>query len=140
MAEYSIGEIQFFTFPYPGDAITRPMTEIEVRAGVDYHSTWVTGTVGRPMQILCLVDVTDLAAGIALIEAANAMIGTAQQVTWNDAQFDKLFDILDVQPGNDNGGIKPIALGVGGIEGASGAIVELIVTLIGTNEDLPEPP
>lgn len=131
---YSIGSITFLTFPYPSEAFARNQTEIEMRAGVDYHSTWVTGERGRPMQILAMADVADWSAGQTLITNAFAQIGTAVQITHNGGQGANLYDVLDVQPGNQNGGISPLVLGVGGLSGTSGAIVELIYTIIETGE------
>jgi len=137
MATYLIGALEFLTFPYPAEAFRRNMTEIEVRAGVDDQSIWVNGMRGRPMDILAVRDFDTLENAALGIEECFALIGTSVEITWADVTFPRLFDILDCRPGNENGGIRRIIGGVGGVEGTSTAMLEVVFTIIESSEAVP---
>lgn len=135
---FFIGAFQFLDiigFPDPA----KPQVAIEARPGTNAHALWLTGTRGRPVQLVTWRDCANLAAAIAAYESYIASIGASVNVTWADYVFDYQFDILDVVEAPS--GIKRIAYGIGGVGGTSGALAMCQWTLIGnrTPKFVPEP-
>jgi hypothetical protein len=138
MSTYTIGGVSFITFPYPAQALARRETETETRAGVDYHSTWVTGVRGRPQKMLAEADASDWAAGQAFIQSVYNLIGTTVVIVHNGDELPHYFDVLDVEPAGENGGLQPVIGSSGGLA-AGAALVRLTITIIETDIDVPAP-
>lgn len=138
---HTIGGIAFIDFSDPTGALKRRMTELETRAGVAGHSIWINGERGEPTKIRAVVDVADVAAGIAKMQEIYDLIGTAVEIVWANFEFPNLFDVQRVDPlvQGDANGVQVIALGVGGTQGTSGAFVACELTIIETDEEVPAP-
>lgn len=139
---FSIGGIAFVEFSDPTGALKRRMAELETRSGVPYHSLWIHSERGQETPLRAFVDVADAAAGVSKLQELYDLVGTAVAIVWAGVEFPNLFDVVRVEPlsqGEING-VQVIAIGVGGTQGTSSAVVRAEITVIETDEPVPEEP
>jgi len=124
---FLIGSFNFFDISeFPDQA--RQNVALEVRPGVEGHALWLTGARGVPIQVFSYRDFLTFADALVAFDLYRQSIGASVNVTWAGANLPYQFDILNVV--QVPGGIKRLALGVGGINGLSGALLICQWTLI----------
>jgi hypothetical protein len=124
---FAIGSFTFLDLQFPD--YRKKQTAVEVRAGQDNHTTWITGTRGVPMQVVSWRDCVNFADAATAYNNYTTIIGTQQIVTWAGIVLPTYYDVLDVAVGDN---ILRTVLGVGGVLGLSQGLVIATWTLIPT--------
>jgi hypothetical protein len=122
MSLYFIGDFQFFSLSRP-PSLPKQRTEREVRPGTDGVSLWRTGRRGEPFTVNSSRDVSSIEAAVLFLTSYQAFQGgDPVEIVWADHEYQSLLVYVhDVEPIEDR--THAVLLGIGGVNGTSGAIL-----------------